>query len=73
MTSGHPDHTSEAQRAPSYEAYKVRERVWGVVLRLGDGWSIDQRLRFGTRREAVSCAFLFQAEQDALNAEQREE
>jgi hypothetical protein len=42
-----------------YYAYKIGERVWGVVYRLNERTSFDQHLRFTTKRAAVSAAAAF--------------
>jgi len=51
----------------SYHAYKISHRLYGVVYRLDESTSFDQRLKFKTLREAKEAARAFQREQEELN------
>jgi hypothetical protein len=52
-----------------YEAVKFADRKFGVVLRLSENTSIDQRVYRKTLREAKADASMLNSEHAALNAE----
>jgi hypothetical protein len=52
---------------PGYEVGKVAERQWAVFFRLDERTSFDQRVRYATKREAVSVASALNREQAELN------
>jgi hypothetical protein len=64
--------TAPQETTIGYEAAKFGDRKWGVILRLSERESIDQRVYRTTKRAAESDAAMLNRELQRLNETQEE-